>query len=100
MGAVQPHVVGGPSGAELLAARGQLPDEVSQGLVERVAAGLSAQDPDGVVRGALPVDPEVLGRRIEEREPGVVRGAHRVAVERAVERTAEAVADTSRFSDG
>ena len=46
--------------AEVLAAHGQLPNEGGQGLVVGVTSGLGAQDPDGVIRSALPLDPEVL----------------------------------------
>src|SRR5829696_4300891 len=41
-GLVQTHVVGRPAGAELLAARGELADEVGQVAVVRVAAGLGS----------------------------------------------------------
>lgn len=41
-GLVQPHVVVGPAGAELLAAGGELADEVDQITVVWVAAGLSS----------------------------------------------------------
>ena len=54
-GAVDPHVVRRPPGAELVAARRQLADEVGQPAVVRVSAGLGTEDRHGVVRGALPV---------------------------------------------
>jgi hypothetical protein len=41
---VQPDVVRRPAGPELLAARGQLPDQVGQALVVRITASLGAQD--------------------------------------------------------
>jgi hypothetical protein len=41
-GLVQAHVVRGPAGAELLAARGELADEVGQVAVVWVAAGISS----------------------------------------------------------
>jgi hypothetical protein len=47
---------------------------------------LGAQDADGVVCGALPVDPEVVGVGVEKGEAGVVDGADRFAVERGVQR--------------
>jgi hypothetical protein len=45
-GAVQPYVVGGPPGAERLAARGQLTDQVGQVTVEGVTAGFGVQQRD------------------------------------------------------
>src|ERR1019366_1876344 len=42
-GAVEPDVVAGPPGAELLAAGGKLADEVGEAAVVRVAAGLDAK---------------------------------------------------------
>jgi hypothetical protein len=43
-GSMQAHVVGGPPLAEGLTARGQFPDQVGQVAVERVSAGLGAQE--------------------------------------------------------
>jgi hypothetical protein len=60
-GVVQPHVVGGPAGAEFVAAGGEFADEVGQVPVEGVTAGFGAQQGDGGVRGAVPVGVEVVG---------------------------------------
>ena len=54
--------MGGPPGAEAIAAGGELADELVQLPVVRVAAGLGAQHRHGVAGGALPVDPEVAWR--------------------------------------
>ena len=48
-GAVQAYVVGSPPAAEDFAAGGEFSDEVGQRLVAGVAAGLHAQQLDGVV---------------------------------------------------
>ena len=66
------HVVLGPPGAELVAAGGQLADEVGQLPVVRVAAGLDAQGAPAVAGDAFPVDPELPGAGVEEREAGGV----------------------------
>src|SRR6266581_2155875 len=47
-GGVDPDVVGGPPDPELVAAGGQLPDQVRQFRVVGVGAGLGAQQGDGV----------------------------------------------------
>ena len=65
-------VVRGPADAEVLAARRELADEVGEVAVVRIAAGLGAQHRDGVVGGALPVEEEAPGPRVEEDEPAVV----------------------------
>ena len=46
-GGVDPDVVGGPSDAELVAAGGQLPDQVRQLAVVRITTDLGAQQGDG-----------------------------------------------------
>jgi hypothetical protein len=75
---VDPDVVRGPAPAELFAAGGQLPDQVREVPVVRVAAGFGAQQGDGVV-GGLVVVAEELGRvRVEEDEPGGVGRSSRV----------------------
>ena len=58
-GAVELDVVGGPADAELVAAGGELADEVGQAAVVGVAAGFGAQDGDGVVGDGVPVDEEL-----------------------------------------
>src|SRR4029453_6407425 len=65
-------VGGRPTDPKGVAAGGQFADEVGQSLVVGVAAGFQAKRGNGVVGGALPVDPEVAGAGIEEGEPGVV----------------------------
>ena len=62
-GGVDADVVGGPAGPELLAAGGELADEVGQVAVVGVAAGFGAQDGDGVVGGLVPVAQELRGAR-------------------------------------
>jgi hypothetical protein len=76
-GAVQADVVGGPQGAEFLAAGGQLADQARQGRIERVAACLGAQQFDGGARGVLEAGIEVAGGGVEELEPGEVGRADR-----------------------
>ena len=61
-GLVGADVVRGPAGAEVLAARGELADEVGEVAVVRIASGLGAQHRDGVVGDALPVEEEALAR--------------------------------------
>ena len=58
--------------AELLAAGGELTDQVRELPVVGVAAGLGAQDGDGVVGDLVPVAEELVRVRVEEDEPGVV----------------------------
>jgi hypothetical protein len=60
--------------AELLASRGELPDEIGEALVVGVSAGLSAKDADAVARDGVPVEEELLGAWVEEHEPGRVDG--------------------------
>jgi hypothetical protein len=48
-GAVELDVVGGPADAELVAAGGELADEVGESAIVGVAAGFGAKDGDGVV---------------------------------------------------
>ena len=47
--AVEAYVVRRPAGTELVAAHGQLADEIGQAVVVRIASGLSAQDCHDVV---------------------------------------------------
>ena len=91
-GLVGADVVRGPAGAERLAAGGELADEVGEVAVVRVAAGFGAQDRDGVVGGAVPVDEEAFGARVEEDEAGVVGRPGRVrASSSEIQRAAELV---------
>ncbi len=70
-GGVDLDVVGGPSAPELVAAGGQLTDQIGKAPVVWVAAGLGAQQGDGVVGDLVPVAEELGGVRVEEDEPGV-----------------------------
>jgi len=81
-GGVDLDVVGGPSDPELVAAGGQLPDQVRQLPVVGIAAGLCAQQGDRVVGDLVPVAEELGGVRVEEEEPGVVGRPDRVGVNR------------------
>ena len=76
-GGVDADVVGGPADAEVVAAGGELPDEVGEVAVVGVAAGFGAQDGDGVVGDGVPFAEERRGPRVEEDEPGVVGGRRR-----------------------
>jgi hypothetical protein len=60
-GGVDLDVVGGPSTPELVAAGRQLTDQIGEAPVVGVAAGLGAQDGDGVVGGLVPVAEEFGG---------------------------------------
>jgi hypothetical protein len=60
---VEADVVAGPVLAELVAASGELADEVAEVAVVGVAAGGRAQRGDDVVRDAVPVEVEVAGAR-------------------------------------
>src|SRR3954452_11372464 len=71
-GAVEAHVVRCPAQAELVAAGGQLADEVGERPVVGIAAGLGAQVGDELRGDAVPLGVEVGGTRVEEREPGAV----------------------------
>ncbi len=71
-GAVESHVMGCPPGAERLAAGCQLPDEVRQRPVVRVAPGLGPEHRDRVLGMALPVEVEPRGAGVEEDKPGSV----------------------------
>ena len=90
-GAVVADVVAAPAGAEVVAAGGELADEVVEQPVVRVAAGFGAQDGDADVRGRVPVGVEALTGGVEEREPGDVRRPARVGVHVAVEGAGESV---------
>jgi hypothetical protein len=90
-GGVDPDVVGGPSGPELVAAGRQLPDQVRQLPVVGVAAGLGAQQGDRVVGDHVPVTEELGRLRVQEQEPGVVGRPDRVGVDRREQRQPEVV---------
>ena len=90
-GGVDPDVVGGPSDPELVAAGGQLPDQVRKSPVVGIAAGLGAQQGDGVAGDLVPVAEELGGVRVEEDEPGVVGRPDRVGVDRREQRVPEGV---------
>lgn len=63
---VAAHIMCSPPGAERVAARGQLADQVMQLLVPGIPTGFGAQDRHGDVRGRLPVGVERLGPCVEE----------------------------------
>ena len=69
---VEAHVVRGPADAELVAACGELANEVGEALVVRVATGSGAQNGDRVVGDGVPVDEELRCLGAEEQEPGGV----------------------------
>jgi len=91
-GGVDPDVVGGPSDPELVAAGGQLPDQVRQLPVVGFAAGLGAQQGDRVVGHFVPVAEEPARVRVEEDEPGVVGRPGRIGVDRREQRIPEGTA--------
>jgi hypothetical protein len=76
--AVEADVMSGPPGAELVAAGGQLADQLDELLVVGVAARLGPEHGGDVVSGALPVGEEVACGRVEIDEAGVVGGPARV----------------------
>jgi len=71
-GGMDPDVVRGPANSELLAAGGQLPDQVRRLPVVRIPADLGSEQGDGVVGDRVPVTEELGRVRVEEDEPGVV----------------------------
>src|SRR6266496_3410732 len=73
-GVVVADVVGRPARAELLAADGQFADQVREGPVVRVTAGLGAEVGDDVVGGAVPVDEEVAGAGLRNRNRATLTG--------------------------
>jgi hypothetical protein len=83
-GAVDAHVVRAPAAAEVVAAGGQLADQVVQALVVRVDAGGGAQVGHGHVGDQVPVGEEAAGGAVEEGEAADVRGVGRVGVQVAV----------------
>src|SRR5215212_11799464 len=87
---VEANVVRRPLGAERLALRRELSDELGQAAVVRVATGFGAQDRDQLIGHVVPIEVEVLGAGVEEREPGGIGGPTRRDVDR-VERVAERV---------
>ena len=76
-GGVDADVVGGPAGAELFAAGGELADQVGQVAVVGVAAGFGAQDGDGVVGDFVPVAEELVARGGRGRRTGRCWAARR-----------------------
>ena len=90
-GAVGADVVGSPTAAEVVAAGGQLADEVLERLVVRVLPRCGSQVGNRDVGGEVPVGVEPVGGGVEECEPGKVGRAVGVVVEVDVERPAEVV---------
>jgi hypothetical protein len=62
-GVVSVHVVPRPERAEEFASGGELADKVREFAVVRVAAGFGAEDRDGVMGDAIPVEVEASRRR-------------------------------------
>jgi hypothetical protein len=89
-GAVELDVVGGPADTELLAARGQLADQVGQCAVVGVASGLGAKEGHDVVGDPLPLD-VVLGRARVQKDDAAALAADRVAEDLGEERGPELV---------
>ena len=81
----------GPPGAEGAAARRQLTNQIGQAPVIRVAPGLGVQHADHVSGRLLPVPVELRRPRVEEREPGGVRGPNRAVEHRGVQGVTEPV---------
>ena len=70
---MQPHILTRPPGDELVAAGRQLPDQVTERLVPRGAAGLDPQRPHLVISHMVPVDEEAAGVRIQKQVAGQVQ---------------------------
>jgi hypothetical protein len=77
---VSMDVVGGPECAEQLASCRQLPYEVGQLAVVRVAACFCMQRGDAVSCDAVPVEVKGGRARVEEDEASGVHGLHRAVV--------------------
>src|SRR2546425_7803375 len=90
-GKVLAHVVGRPTGPELVATGGQLTDQVRQCAVVRVTASSSVQDRYGFVGRPVPVEIKGAGAVVEEDEPGVVGRTCRVVVNIAIQGVAELI---------
>lgn len=90
-GLVVADVVGGPPLSEWFASSGEFAYEVAECAVVRVSAGLGAEVSDEVSGGVFPVDEELLGGRIEEREAGAVGRLFAAVEEWRVEGSAERV---------
>ena len=90
-GPVEADIVGGPPAAELLAASGQLADQLDELFVVGVAACLGSEHGGDVISGALPVGEELACGGIEVDEAGIVCGPARVGEDRGVEGAGEAV---------
>src|SRR4051812_48568813 len=93
LGAVGVHadVVGGPASPEVVAVYGQLPDEVEQGSVVGVAAGLGTQDGHGVAADLVVVAVESGGAGVEEKESSGVGRSRGVVVEREEQCSAQGI---------
>src|SRR5947209_6216987 len=71
-GVVEADVVGGPAGAELVALGGKLADQLYEIAVVGFASCCCAENRDDVAGGAVPVDVELAGARVEEDVAGAV----------------------------
>jgi hypothetical protein len=69
---VQPHVVRRPAGAEVVAAGGEIANQVGELTVVGVTAGFAAQHRDSRARDVVPAWVEVAGLGVQETEPGQV----------------------------
>jgi hypothetical protein len=59
-GAVQPHVLSGPTRSETVTAGRQFPDQVAEAAIGRVAASLGTQSTDHVLGNRVPVEEKAL----------------------------------------
>jgi hypothetical protein len=90
-GQVEAHVVRRPAHAELVAARGQLADEVLQTTVVGIAPGVRAQVRDQFAGQPIPVGVEVDRGRVQEGEPSAVGGLLATLEDGGVQGAAERV---------
>ena len=85
------HVVGGPPGAKLFAAGGELTDQIGQAAVVGVAASFDAQGGDAVAGDDLPLGVKVAGARVEEQVAGKVEAGGALGVDVGEQSPAEFV---------
>jgi len=72
---VVPNVVGGPANAEAVAAGDEFSDEIGEGLVVWVLAGVAAESGDDAVGALFPVGVIEARCGAEEGEAGIVAAA-------------------------
>src|SRR3954454_9671855 len=90
-GLVMADVVRCPPLAERLAAHRELADEIRERTVLRIPARLRAQGRNEIPRRLFPVDEELRGGRIQERETRGVRRLLGALEQRRIDGTAESV---------